>query len=239
MNSERKNMLKKLQDAAGYQFLDIQLLDTALTHTSFVKGDGKGRAHNERLEFLGDAVLELIVSDYLFLHHPGWNEGAMTRARAATVRESSLDHIAREHLSLQDYLMLGHGEEHTGGREKPSIISDAFEALIGAIYLDGGFDAARGFVLRFAGDALTAGRESLKETDYKSTLQEYVQKLHLGKLTYVLKDAVGPDHQKEFTMEVLLDGACIGTGSGFSKQEAGQQAAQKALSTFKKGKQKQ
>lgn len=137
---QRKAQLEELQTRIGYSFRDISLLDAALTHTSFVKGDGKGSVHNERLEYLGDAVLELCISEQLYLMHPSWNEGSMTRVRAMIVCEAALDQAGRKHFGLQEFLLLGLGEENTGGRTKPSILSDALEALIGAIYLDGGLD---------------------------------------------------------------------------------------------------
>ena len=148
MDNRRDAALAKVEQRLGYTFQDRTLLDTALTHTSFVKGDGKNASHNERLEFLGDAVLELCVSEYLYCNFPQWNEGKMTRARAAAVCETALDHAARR-LGLQCALRLGRGEEFTGGREKPSIVSDALEALIGAIFLDGGIAAAKPFILEF------------------------------------------------------------------------------------------
>ncbi|MDL2217270.1 ribonuclease III [Christensenellaceae bacterium OttesenSCG-928-M15] len=220
--------LVALQQKIGYTFLDAGLLLTALTHTSFVKGDGKGSAHNERLEFLGDAVLELIISAQLYKRYPQFSEGAMTRSRAAIVCESSLDDLART-LSLQDYLLLGHGEDNSGGRDKPSIVSDALEAVIGAIYIDGGFLEAERFVLRLTEEKLKTLKKRSESKDHKSALQEYVQKNHLGAVSYKLMGETGPDHKKLFTMRVLIDCVNMGEGTGNSKQEAGQQAAAMAL----------
>lgn len=229
MMSVRHQQLVALQNKIGYTFKDVALLDAALTHTSFVKGDGKGKVHNERLEYLGDAVLELCISEQLFRRYPQWSEGAMTRARASIVCETALDAAARASFSLQDYLLLGHGEENTGGRTKPSILSDALEALIGAIYLDGGLDEARAFILRFAEQALTQAMDGGPGKDHKTSLQEYVQKKHLGSLGYRLVSATGPDHQKEFRIRVSLNDKLVGEGVGSSKQEAGQRAAKAAL----------
>lgn len=236
---KRQQQLMQLQDWIGYRFKDLALLDMALTHTSFVKGDGKGKAHNERLEYLGDAVLELCVSEQLFLRHPEWSEGAMTRARASIVCETALDESARSHFELQEYLLLGHGEENTGGRDKPSIIADALEALIGAVYIDGGMDEAKSFILRFAGPKLLSVTDNGPGKDHKTSLQEYVQKKHLGSIGYRLVSATGPDHQKEFRIRVSLNDKLVGEGVGNSKQEAGQRAAHAALKSLRESKRAQ
>ncbi|MDL2257722.1 ribonuclease III [Eubacteriales bacterium OttesenSCG-928-K08] len=228
--SQRSTQLDTLQQALGYRFKNIEFLETALTHTSYSKGDGKGSTHNERLEFLGDAVLELCVSEQIFTRFDNLSEGEMTRARARIVCEASLNKIAREHFLLQEYLLLGHGEDVSGGRDKPSIVSDAFEAVLGAVYLDGGIEAARALVLLFADELLGTVGGSLYKKDHKSRLQEYVQKRRLGMLQYRLVGETGPDHCKVFQMQVLLDEEMIGLGEGNSKQEAGQQAAKAALS---------
>ncbi len=225
----RESQLLELQNRIEYTFRDQSLLDTALTHTSFVKGDGKGSMHNERLEYLGDAVLELCISEQLYMRYSNWTEGAMTRARATIVCESALDQAARNCFNLQDYLLLGHGEENTGGRMKPSILSDALEALIGAIYLDGGMEAARALIMRFAHPALDHAVDNGPGKDHKTTLQEYVQKRHLGAISYKLVSATGPDHKKEFRIRVSLSDRLVGEGVGGSKQEAGQRAAKTAL----------
>lgn len=224
----KQDKLAALQQRMQYAFSDCSLLETALTHTSFVKGDGKDGKHNERLEFLGDAVLELCVSEYLYNHFPARNEGAMTRARAMTVCEASLFEAARA-ISLPECIRLGHGEETTGGRDKPSIVSDAFEAVIGAVFLDGGIDAARSFILRFLEEPIKTAMHTQNQKDYKTTLQEYVQKKHMGNISYALISALGPDHKKTFRMKVMIDRDTYGEGEGPSKQEAGQMAAQAAL----------
>ncbi|HPY36809.1 MAG TPA: ribonuclease III [Clostridia bacterium] len=233
MMQQRKAQLEELQARIGYSFRDISLLDAALTHTSFVKGDGKGSVHNERLEYLGDAVLELCISEQLFLRYPTWNEGSMTRVRAMIVCESALDQAGRKHFGLQEFLLLGLGEENTGGRTKPSILSDALEALIGAIYLDGGLEYSREFILKFAQEALKNATEKGSSRDYKTALQEYVQKKRLGSIKYDVVSETGPDHKKQFIIAVSLNEALVGEGSGNSKQEAGQHAARAALKALR------
>lgn len=228
MSKQRLEQLAALQERIEYRFSDITLLDTALTHTSCVKGDGKGLSHNERLEYLGDAVLELCVTEQIYRQYPKWSEGTMTRARASIVCEPALYSVAKE-LALQQYLLLGHGEELTGGRDKPSILSDALEALIGAIYLDGGYGNASAFILRFSKQMLADAAENSTSKDDKSMLQEYVQKNHLGQLQYKLIAATGPDHKKTFQMQVSIENEMLGEGIGKSKQEAGQHAAREAL----------
>ena len=222
--------IERLICALGYSFCDEELLFTALTHTSFVKGDGRraGSLHNERLEFLGDAVLELVVSDRLYRSNPRMQEGDMTKARARLVCEQSLYRAACA-LGVPEALRLGHGEEVTGGREKPSIVSDALEALIGAIYVDGGMDAACAFISSRVIRLLEEACVQTTDKDYKTRLQELVQKERNAGPEYVLVSETGPEHKKEFTMRVLLGGEMLGEGSGASKQAAGQEAARAAI----------
>ena len=224
----RGNSLRALQQKLGYCFSDLLLLDAALTHTSYVKGDGKAHKHNERLEFLGDAVLELCVSEYLYRNYPELNEGVMTRARAASVCEAALHKAALE-LGLGECLRLSRGEEHSGGRSKPSILADAVEAVLGAVYLDGGMDEARAFVLRLTEAQIQAAVDNVDAKDYKTMLQEHVQKLHKGNVSYELLASSGPDHQKTFAMQAVVSGKPMGEGSGGSKQEAGQAAARETM----------
>lgn len=231
MEFERRKCLAALELKLNYNFRDMAMLDTAMTHTSYVKGDGRARMHNERLEFLGDAVLELCVSEYLFARYTAFDEGAMTRLRAQTVCEGALFEIAKE-LELGEALLLGRGEDHSGGRDKPSILSDALEALIGALYIDGGMETARGFILSFIDGSVDAALKGGALKDYKTMLQEYVQKRHMGAIAYRLLSASGPDHSKMFTMEVTVAGIPSGIGEGHTKQEAGQQAAKAALSEY-------
>ena len=228
MDTFRLTQLEGIQKRLSYRFRDASLLDEALTHSSYVKGDGKADRHNERLEFLGDAVLELCVSEFLYRNYQGMDEGAMTRLRALAVYEPALCRTARE-LGLGPALLLSRGEEHSGGREKPSILADAAEAVIGAVYLDGGIQPASRIILHFAADVIreAAGRASSK--DDKTRLQEYVQKHHLGGVRYVLAESSGPDHRRTFRMQAVVQNRVMGEGVGASKQEAGQKAAREAL----------
>ena len=224
-------MLNALEERLEYQFHDLALLDTALTHTSYVKGDGRASAHNERLEFLGDAVLELCTSEYLFTRFPDSDEGAMTRLRAQAVCESALYEVAKDY-GFGRLLLLGRGEDHSGGREKPSILSDAVEAVIGALYIDGGMEVAKRFIMRFVHKSVEDAMAGRLIKDHKTMLQEYVQKHHMGQIAYELINKSGPDHNKTFSMRVLVAGETAGTGEGRTKQEAGQQAARAALVEF-------
>lgn len=231
MEFQRRKTLNALEERLEYRFHDLALLDTALTHTSYVKGDGRASAHNERLEFLGDAVLELCTSEYLYLRFADYDEGAMTRLRAQAVCEGALYQVAREY-GLGAMLLLGRGEDHSGGREKPSILSDAVEAVIGALYIDGGMEVAKGFIMRFVHNSVADAMAGRLIKDHKTMLQEYVQKRHMGQIVYELTGSSGPDHNKTFTMRVLVAGETAGIGEGRTKQEAGQQAARAALIEF-------
>lgn len=221
-----KEHLTELQDRIGYSFGNPEYLRRALMHSSFVPGVG---GDNERMEFLGDAVLELCVSEELFFRFPNMQEGQLTKSRASIVCESALFEAAKG-VGLGEFLLLGHGEDASGGREKPSILSDAFEAVIAAIYLDGGFIPARVFIRRFVLPLLDLS-EKIFEKDHKTRLQELIHaKTHGKQVTYRLAGEKGPDHDKTFTMQALLDGEILGEGSGHSKQSAGQAAAADALS---------
>lgn len=228
LNEKRISELDALQETLGYRFKDTELLNTALTHTSFVKGENRSAGHNERLEFLGDAVLELTVSEYLFKNYPNMNEGLMTRVRSRAVYENALFDAARE-IGLGKYLLLSHGEEHTGGRDKPSILSDALEAVIGAVFIDGGIEPAKRFILGFAVASIEESVKTVSVKDYKTLLQEFVQQNHLGNLEYNVVSVNGPDHKRIFTMEVAVNGKPYGRGQGGSKQESGQNAAHATL----------
>ena len=216
--------LKALENELGYTFQNPALLDRALTHSSYAN-EREALGDNERLEFLGDSVLGFITAEYLFSEHKGVPEGELTRLRAYAVCEKSLDVYARE-IGLGDYLLLGKGEERTGGRERASVLSDAFEAVIAAIYLDGGMEAAKKFVLRFVHPYVEA-KPVFK--DYKTMLQEVTQKNPGETLEYVLVSESGPDHDKHFEVEVHLNSNVIGRGSGPSKKKAEQDAAREAL----------
>ena len=214
--------MKQLEKNIGYHFRDKNLLKTAVTHSSFANENRGGLAYNERLEFLGDAVLQLITSEKLFKENPDMPEGRMSKQRAALVCEDALAGYSHE-INLGDFMLLGKGEEATGGRNRPSILADAFEALIGAIFLDGGMDNAKRFVRRF----LDAAHTSLK--DYKTLLQEIIQKNPGERLSYVVIGESGPDHDKVFNVEVHLNSNVIGKGTGKSKKQAEQAAAKEAL----------
>ena len=234
MDVVRADSLQKLQSRLGYAFRDVDLLDVALTHTSFAKGDGKAKEHNERLEYLGDAVLELLVSDYIYKNYPKLNEGTMTRIRALVVCESALYQAAVQ-FGLGECLMLSRGEEHTGGKEKPSILSDAVEAVIGAVYLDGGLESARGLVLNMVTKHIKKAARNVNTKDYKTILQEYSQKQHMGNVVYSILSTEGPEHRKIFTLQAVVGGQPMGIGSGGTKQEAGQQAARETMERLEIG----
>lgn len=214
--------MQELQDKINYHFEHLALLQTALTHTSFANESKKGATHNERLEFLGDSVLSIIVSEYLFANNKKLPEGELTRIRASLVCENSLFGFAQQ-INLGQYMRLGRGEENNGGRNRPAILADAFEALIAAIYLDGGIEKARAFILPFVKAAHTTN------DDYKTKLQEVVQQNPEERLRYVVIDEQGPDHDKSFTVQVMLNSNVIGTGKGHSKKQAEQMAACEAL----------
>ena len=218
--------IQQLQQVIHYQFHNITFLEVALTHSSYANEMRHQVRYNERQEFLGDAVLSIIVSDYLFNNYTV-PEGDLTKLRAALVCERSLDVMANK-IGLGDYLRLGHGEEMTGGRTRPSIIADAFEALIAAIYLDSGIESAREFVLPFVIEMLEH-EDSLSFKDYKTILQEIIQQNPEQKLVYKLVGEKGPDHDKRFVVEVLLNSNVIGKGQGRSKKTAEQMAAKEAL----------
>ena len=215
-----------LQNALGYRFRDPKLLEQALTHTSYANENRSNRiTHNERLEFLGDSILGFVVADYLYRNYPSRLEGELTRMRAELVCERSLAVMARE-LKLGDELRLGKGEERNGGRSRESILSDACEAILAAAYLDGGFEAAKGIVYRYVLDRVAdAGRSR----DFKTLLQELVQREKGHTLSYHLLEESGPDHDKTFVVEVLRDGESVGTGTGHSKKLAEQAAAHEAV----------
>lgn len=214
--------MHQLETVIGYTFQNPALLETALTHTSFANESKAPVQHNERLEFLGDSVLSIVVADHLFHQWSSRPEGELTRARASLVCESALFQFAQE-IDLGRYLRLGKGEERGGGRTRPSVVSDAFEALIAALYLDGGMDAARAFILPFITEGKTA------EADYKTQLQEVIQQNPEERLHYELEQQCGPDHDKHFCMAVYLNSNLIGRGEGHSKKAAEQAAARQAL----------
>ena len=221
--------LKEFQDLIGYTFQNEQLLRQALTHSSYANEKHmKKLSDNERLEFLGDAVLELTSSEFLFSHYPNLTEGQLTKLRASIVCEPTLA-MCTEEIRLGDYLFLGKGEDQTGGRKRKSVLSDAMEAVIGAIYLDGGFANAKEFVLKYI---MTDIENKHLFYDSKTILQEVVQGEH-EQLTYVLLEETGPDHDKSFTVGVLIGNKEISTGTGHTKKAAEQEAAYQALLILK------
>ena len=223
--------MKTLEERLGYQFQNRTLLENALTHSSYANEHrDAGMPSNERLEFLGDSVLGMVVADHLYREHPQMPEGELTRTRAAMVCEDSLVEVART-LDLGRYLRLGKGEDAGGGRTRPSILADATEAVIAAIYLDGGIAQAR----RTIRTLILGNEEELSASrDYKTALQELIQKENGSKLTYRLVAENGPDHAKCFTMEVELNGTTVGSGEGRTKKAAEQAAAKAAIAALKK-----
>lgn len=219
---------KELEDKLSYIFKDKSLIISALTHSSF-KNEKPDIRDYERLEFLGDAVLELTVSEFFYKDNPDMKEGDMTKMRASLVCEPTLAYCARE-LSLGDYVLLGKGEEKTGGRGRESIISDVFEAMIGALYLDGGMEVAGDFIRKYV---LTDYRNKIEFRDSKTSLQEYAQDKGY-EMEYELIKESGPDHHKVYTVRVLVAGRECGTGTGSSKKRAEQNAAYEALKLLKK-----
>ncbi|MBU3840585.1 MAG: ribonuclease III [Candidatus Ruminococcus intestinipullorum] len=222
--------LNELEEKIGYKFKDFSLLKQAMMHSSYTneKHLEKFRC-NERLEFLGDAVLELVSSEFLFLESPKVSEGELTKTRASMVCEPSLAICAKD-INLGSYLLLGKGEQATGGRERSSITSDALEALIGAIYLDGGFTNAKEFIHKFI---LTDLENKKLFYDSKTILQEIVQASKNTGISYCLIKEEGPDHNKSFTVEVHIDGSVYGVGSGRTKKAAEQEAAYRAILKLK------
>ncbi|WP_306479840.1 ribonuclease III [Mediterraneibacter sp.] len=223
--------LKELEKKINYQFQNFSLLEQAMMHSSYTNEHRLEKYKcNERLEFLGDAVLELISSEFLFRQSPKVPEGELTKTRASMVCEPSLAMCAKE-IDLGSYLLLGKGEEVTGGRLRDSVTSDALEALIGAIYLDGGFTNAKEFIHRFV---LTDQEDKRLFYDSKTILQEMVQAEKLGEIEYRLIGEEGPDHNKSFTVELMIHGKSYGKGKGRTKKAAEQQAAYKAIHVLKK-----
>ena len=222
----------ELEQKLGYTFRDRTLLETALTHSSFAnEARQEGRICNERLEFLGDSVLGFSVAKYLYKHHPDMPEGKMTKLRAELVCEQSLVRMAAK-LSLGEHLYLGRGEDQGGGRERASILADAVEALFAAILLDSDINQAEQVVLSLLDEDLKLDHSSGVQ-DHKTALQELVQQKSGQSLSYHLLSATGPDHEKTFEVEVLLNGEPVGAGSGRSKKEAEQAAACEALGRLK------
>ncbi len=220
-------MIKDLEAAIGYRFKNVTLLQNALSHSSYANERyHDGLMSNERLEFLGDSILGMVVADYLYRNFPDRPEGELTRMRADMVCETALAEVA-DKLGLGQHLLLGHGEEQGGGRTRASTLADAVESVIAASYLDGGMDAARQFIGRFILCDVPVGK--LHNQDYKTALQELVQQKKNQVLSYQMVGQSGPDHDKQFSVEVSLNGAVVGQGTGTSKKRAEQAAACAAI----------
>ncbi len=220
-------MIKNLETAIGYRFRNIQLLQNALTHSSYANERWHNSLlSNERLEFLGDSVLGMLVAEYLYRTFPDRPEGELTRMRADMVCEHTLATVANK-IGLGEHLMLGHGEERLGGRSRESILADATESVIAACFLDGGLEAATRFVRQYILVEVPVTRPN--NMDYKTALQELVQQKKNQVLSYMLAGQSGPDHDKQFDVEVSLNGSVVGRGSGRSKKRAEQMAAKSAI----------
>lgn len=230
------NALKEFQEVIGYKFTNEELLKNALTHSSYAN-ENKTRKiiYNERLEFLGDSVLSLVVSRYIYENFPKLPEGKLTKMRAAVVCERSLWECA-SNIELGKYIILSHGEEHTGGRTRMSILSDAFEALIAAIYLDSSLETAREWILGQLYETIVDASRGKMFKDYKTEFQEQMQKRGEVLIKYNVVSESGPDHNKNFVVNLLVNGKIMGNGEGASKKKAEQNAAQNALIMLKEKK---
>lgn len=222
------NQLDELQKNLQYKFKDINLLKTALSHTSYAHEKASNIKSNERLEFLGDTVLNLVISEKIYMHKPEITEGNMSKIRSTVICEDALYEAALK-LRYNDFIMLGVGEERLGGRNKASILADAFEAVIAAIYLDAGFDTAKEFILRNLGQVAEDAVGKLGEKDHKTKLQEILQRDNSEKISYEIVEEHGPAHKREYVAVVKIGSKVLGKGKGTSKKEAEQNAANVAL----------
>lgn len=229
-NNEKEKNFDFLENELNYTFKDKNFLKTALTHSSYANENKLGIINsNERLEFLGDAILNLMVSQYLYKKYPNYPEGELTKIRAKVVCESSLAYIARK-IHVGEYLLLGKGEESTGGRERESILADTIEAIIGAVYMDSDYNTTNESLRdKFENNIVKAVANGDLFSDYKTELQEKYQKHSKSKIEYIIFKEEGPEHNKIFFMNVYLNGEIIGSGEGRNKKEAEQMAAKKAL----------
>ena len=233
VKNERKEELSRLQKTLGYSFKEIKLLNKALTHKSYVNETGEDLKHNERFEFLGDSVLDLMVSEYMVLKYSDYKEGVLSKIRAGVVNESCLAKLALN-MDLGAYLLLGRGEEMSGGRNKASLLANAYEALAGAIYFDSNLETAAKILLPNIKKEITRFIETPESRDYKSDLQEYTQNKMFCIPVYKVIREVGPDHEKQFEVVVSVKDTDVGKGMGRSKKEAEQAAAKVALGTYLK-----
>ncbi len=231
LSETRIEQLDSLQDRIKFKFSDIKLLNKALTHRSYANENSETLKHNERLEFLGDSVLDILVSDYLVHEYSEFAEGTLSKIRAAVVNETCLAKLAKN-IKLGNYLLLGRGEDLSGGREKASILADTFEALAGAVYCDGRLDAASKTFLPLIKEEIVKTAESWSFRDFKSDLQEYTQNKLVCIPSYRVVKEIGPDHAKKFEVVVMIKNEVEGKGFGRSKKEAEQAAAKMAMENF-------
>ena len=222
---------EKIEKEIGYEFKNKQLLETALTHTSYAYENKK--QSNEKLEFLGDSILEFVSSEYIYHNYPNLKEGEMTKVRASVVCEDSLQKIAKMH-NFSDFLYLGKSERTSQKEVRPAIMADSIEAVIAAIFLDGGLEEAKKFILNNLAKPIENATKNIGQKDYKTVLQEVLQKNGNVDIEYVIVDEKGPDHEKVFTAEVKFNNKILATGEGKSKKQAEMEAAQKALENIKK-----
>lgn len=222
--------IEKVEKEIGYTFKQKELLKKALTHTSYAYE--KKVESNEKLEFLGDSILEFISSKYLYQNYPNLKEGEMTKVRATVVCEKSLHKIAQKH-NFSDFLYLGKSEQVTGGKNRPAILADSVEAIIAAMYLDGGLDKAEKFIIENLKDEIEIATKHVGDKDYKTVLQEKLQEHGDVKIEYEITKEIGPDHNKSFEAQVSLNGKVLAKGKGKSKKEAHMEAAKKALENMK------
>ncbi len=227
-NKHRTRQLDTFQRTIKIKFKNRQILNRALTHRSYVNEFGQDVVDNERLEYLGDSVLALVVNEYLFSHFEDYTEGNMAKIKSAVVSETTLCRVARQ-LNLGSYILMGKGEEQSGGRERPSILANTLEAVIGSIYLDSGLKPSRNFVLKLLKSEIEMIDTLSYLRDPKTTLQEYVQKYYKERPQYLVVEERGPDHKKEFVIRLIIKGKVITTGEGTSKRKAEMEAAASAL----------
>lgn len=233
ISEERLHQLQKVEEMVKYHFKDIGLLNQSLTHTSYAyETEGNGRCQNERMEFLGDVVLNLVISEHLYLKYLDYMEGELAKIRAMVVSRPVLSHLAKE-IELGQYLLLGKGEEQSGGRKRSSILANTIEALFGAIYLDGGLEPARKFILNCYGSDISEIINRSLAQDYKTELQEFTQSRFKVLPVYKLVRRKGPDHNQVFEVAVSVKGQVWGEGEGRNKKEAEQKAAYQALKKSK------
>ncbi|MDI3518343.1 MAG: ribonuclease [Caldanaerobacter sp.] len=224
-----KKVLTYLEQKINYEFKDKTLLLEALTHSSWAHEGKNEKVSNERLEFLGDSVLSLVISEYLYKNRKDLEEGSLSKYRAEIVCEPSLARCARK-IELGSFLRMGKGEEISGGRDRDSILADTMEALLAAVYLDGGLEAVRRVILDLFKEIIDEVLKGIIYRDYKTRLQEVVQSMEVGKITYELVEEIGPDHNKTFVTQVKIGDVVLGIGQGKSKKESEQAAAMEALS---------